>query len=119
MNNENSRPLQPPALALEPLPILGELEITSCPDAGLVGRRFMIRREETSIGRATSNTIVISDPDMSAYHARILARDGTLLLIDALSTNGTWVNGTQIAQHHLRAGETFLLGSTAVRFGAL
>lgn len=115
MLDETARRVRTADSPPEPLPILGQLEIIQCPDADQVGRTLLIRREETSIGRATSNAIAFQDPDMSGYHARILARGGELLLIDALSTNGTWVNGIRVGHHRLRAGDTFLLGATVFK----
>jgi pSer/pThr/pTyr-binding forkhead associated (FHA) protein len=116
MFDDKTRRAERPHPSPEPLPVLGRLRIGRCPDASEVGRTFPIRGEQTAIGRATTNTIVIRDPDMSGYHARILARGGELILIDTLSTNGTWVNGVRITEHRLRIGDTFLLGSTAFSF---
>jgi pSer/pThr/pTyr-binding forkhead associated (FHA) protein len=108
--------------APDPLPSLGRFEITRSPDAAQVGRTFPIRGEETGIGRASGNAIAINDPEMSAYHARILVRDGQILLSDTGSTNGTYVNGTRTSRDHRRrlcVGDVLLLGATAFVYRAI
>lgn len=105
--------------APDPLPALGQLRVTRCPDPMQVGRTFPLRGEETGIGRNAGNTIAIGDPEMSGQHARIVVREGHLLLVDRRSTNGTYVNGTRLrenAPHRLCVGDTLLLGATGFVF---
>ena len=50
-----------------------------------------------SIGKSSSNRIVINDPRISGYHAEILlGDDGAILITDKGSTNGTTVRGQRI-----------------------
>jgi len=54
--------------------------------------------ERLSVGRTKENHLAIDDPSISKYHASIaLDPNGSLLLADTGSTNGTFVNGTRIA----------------------
>lgn len=56
------------------------------------------------LGRKETD-IVIPDPMVSKTHAAIQVVNGKLLLIDLNSTNGSTVNGHQIKQHEIAAGD--------------
>jgi pSer/pThr/pTyr-binding forkhead associated (FHA) protein len=51
-----------------------------------------------TIGRDPVNDIVISDPEISRRHARLMFQAGRYLLEDLGSTNGTSVNGRRISE---------------------
>jgi pSer/pThr/pTyr-binding forkhead associated (FHA) protein len=51
----------------------------------------------TTLGRDVNNTIVIEDPFASGDHAVLTFRGRTWYLEDLDSTNGTFVNGEQVA----------------------
>ena len=63
------------------------------------------------IGKAEDNDFVVSDPHVSRHHARLSSVEGNrLLLEDVGSTNGTFVNGTQIIKKHVVLGDAIRLG---------
>ena len=62
----------------------------------LLGRE----KPEISIGRASSNDLVLEDANLSRNHARLLWRDGGAFIEDLGSRNGTLVNGTPVHQAH-------------------
>lgn len=63
------------------------------------------------IGKAEDNDYVINDPHVSRYHAHLLRdEDGCLFLEDIGSTNGTFVNGSQIVKKKISLTDTILLG---------
>jgi hypothetical protein len=68
------------------------------------------------IGRQSDNELVIPDPGVSRHHAEVVNRDGTFVLRDLGSTNGTVVNGTVVREHELRDGDRITLGRTVVEF---
>jgi len=51
-------------------------------------RRF--EKDEITIGRHDSNDLVLPDGQVSGKHARLVKRDGKLLIIDLGSSNGTF-----------------------------
>ena len=53
---------------------------------------------------------VLLDPEVSSLHARIARDGGPPILIDANSTNGTFVNGERITNRPLQAGDRVQLG---------
>jgi pSer/pThr/pTyr-binding forkhead associated (FHA) protein len=72
----------------------------------------------TTIGREGCD-ITLSDPDVSRRHAAVQIMAGELSIEDLGSTNGTFVNGEQIAERRtLRGGDEVRIGSTVWRLRA-
>src|SRR2546427_5060824 len=69
---------------------------------GLPPVSHIVRDETTTIGRMKTNSIVIDDSSVSLMHAKITRKNGEFYLKDLNSTNGTIVNGQQIAEARLR-----------------
>jgi hypothetical protein len=66
-----------------------------------------------TIGKAGDNDFVADDPHVSRYHARLLRdEEGCLFLEDRASTNGTFVNGSQIVKKKVSPTDTIVLGET-------
>lgn len=55
-------------------------------------------KREISIGRSSSNDLVLDDTSLSRNHARLLWREGAVFIEDLGSRNGTLVNGSPIHQ---------------------
>lgn len=62
------------------------------------------------IGRAPGNHFQIPHPTISTSHCELVLGDGTVLLRDCDSTNGTFVNGERVKEALLQAGQTVRLG---------
>ena len=67
-----------------------------------------------TLGRASDNGLVITDPRISRHHARLQARRGTLVFTDLGSTNGSRVNGVRVDECALGTGDRVLLGDTVL-----
>jgi hypothetical protein len=68
-----------------------------------------------SIGRDSTNEIVINDAEISRRHARLTFQGGKYVLEDLGSTNGTFVNGQRLAGPRvLKAGEVVSFGEQIV-----
>jgi cardiolipin synthase len=68
--------------------------------------RHAINNGMTTIGRAEENDVVISDPLVSRYHARLVLNAGICTLTDLDSGNGSFVNGERITgEKRLRPGD--------------
>jgi DNA-binding winged helix-turn-helix (wHTH) protein len=63
----------------------------------LNGERFSVA-DEMIIGRDATCTVVVTDRQVSRYHARITLKDGSALLEDLGSKNGTYLNGDVISE---------------------
>lgn len=80
------------------------------------GQRYTLRQGRQTIGRRTDNTIVINDPSVSATHAWIINQQGHYVLMNTLSTNGTFVNDKRIHETVLVHGDRVRFGQTEFAF---
>jgi len=83
---------------------------------GLEGRRFAIRRGRQKIGRQLDNEIVIDDMSVSGCHAWITQQHGRCIIMNTLSTNGTFVNDKRIHEVVLHHGDHIRLGQAEFVF---
>jgi len=70
--------------------------------------------KEVSIGRAPDNAIVIDNPAVSHYHARVFTEEQQLMLEDFGSLNGTFVNGQRIKMIGLKPGDSVTIGKHTI-----
>ncbi len=78
--------------------------------------KFLLTEPVIKIGRAADNHIIIPDPNVSRYHARIEGIGGQHLLKDLESTNGTFVNGAKVDERRLKNGDAVAIGTTKLYF---
>jgi RND superfamily putative drug exporter len=95
---------------------IATLRVESGPAAGTI---IAVETEPLLIGRAAGPDDVGAlgdDPELSREHARISVADGTLVVEDLGSTNGTSVNGERIkGPTELRSGDRIRVGTTTLR----
>lgn len=84
------------------------------PESG--GRRFSVHPGRQTIGRLASNDIVVSGPSVSSSHAWITNQQGRCIIMNTLSTNGTFVNDKRIHKAALRHGDRIRLGQVELVF---
>src|SRR5579863_1696573 len=70
--------------------------------------------KEVSIGRSPDNGLVIDNPAVSHYHARVFNEDGRLMLEDFGSLNGTFVNGQRVKMVSLKPGDSVAIGKHTI-----
>ncbi len=76
--------------------------------------------QNLTIGRATSNNIVVNGEYVSSKHLQIYLENGSVYIIDLDSTNGTYIDGQKLEAHNpykLKQNQIVLLGSEDVSFG--
>jgi hypothetical protein len=88
------------------------LEVADAPDnIGVLKGSVYPIHTITNIGRKEDNHIIIDDPFISGYHARIFVKDGRLYIKDLDSTNGTIKNSIEIDDvEELYNGDSVELG---------
>ncbi|WP_446664666.1 FtsK/SpoIIIE domain-containing protein [Flexivirga sp. B27] len=89
-----------------------ELVVTEGPE---VGARTALGPQVQRIGRATSNTLPLQDPDLSRTHLVVDLDQGRAMVSDAGSTNGSHIDGRRLSPERpaeLRAGQRLRAGST-------
>ncbi|MGD0955654.1 MAG: FHA domain-containing protein [Candidatus Acidiferrales bacterium] len=69
---------------------------------------------EVSIGRSPDNGLVIDNPAVSHYHARVFHEEGRLMLEDFGSLNGTFVNGQRVKMITLKPGDSVTVGKHSI-----
>jgi diguanylate cyclase (GGDEF)-like protein len=103
---------RPPRPAEQPKEMKAYLIVLS---GTLVGKMFELSGSQLVIGRATDADIRLDDDGVSRMHARMdCASGGEITLVDLESTNGTFVNGSQIRSQALRDGDRIQIGSVTV-----
>jgi pilus assembly protein CpaF len=96
---------------------MSELRIQDA--AGNELRRHPLASSEVSIGRAAGNDVVLASPTVSSKHARLWSENGTWMVADQKSTNGTILNGARIeGPARLKDGDEFHVGDFRIRFFA-
>jgi serine/threonine protein kinase len=93
------------------------LAVVAGPDRG---QAFPLPDDTTvSVGRGQDALALLSDPHVSRVHCRIACSAGRLVLSDAGSTAGTFVNGVRVAgECVLRPGDLIQVGETQLRVEA-
>ena len=79
------------------------------------GAAFTLEGDQMTIGRDSTNEIVINDAEVSRRHSRLTFQGGKYVLEDLGSTNGTFVNGQRLAGPRvLKPGEVVSFGEQIV-----
>lgn len=71
--------------------------------------------EHITIGRSTSNQVVIDDATVSAQHAIIEKTDTGYQIRDLDSTNGVYVNGKRLTVSPIQAADNIVIGTHNLR----
>ena len=79
-----------------------------------IERHLTVDGSPYTIGRSEDNNLVVLDPLVSRHHARLVPRNGRLVLTDLASRNGTRVNGRAVRDAVLGAGDRIEIGGTLV-----
>jgi pSer/pThr/pTyr-binding forkhead associated (FHA) protein len=81
------------------------------------GKSFFLSRKPVYIGRGDANDIVLKDEQVSHRHARFLREQNNFWVEDLVSTNGTYLNGTQIhGKEVLKDEDLIKIGTTILKF---
>ncbi len=79
------------------------------------GTRFDVV-DSMVVGRGAQCPIRILDTEASRIHARLSPEQGSWVVEDLNSSNGTYVNGQPIQKHRLESGDQIRLGRTTLVF---
>ena len=77
---------------------------------------FPLTRDSYTLGRHRNNDIVINDPKVSGFHARIDRVPEGFVLVDLNSRNGSFVNGSRIQERTLETGDKLRLGAASLAY---
>jgi ABC transport system ATP-binding/permease protein len=94
------------------------LEIELAIVSGLPPLSRSFSQESVVIGRSTEADLVLSHPEVSRRHCRIVTQEGVFLIEDLGSQRGTVLNGSPITgQAQLAPGDQITLGPVVIGFG--
>jgi pSer/pThr/pTyr-binding forkhead associated (FHA) protein len=85
-------------------------------DKGRRKDRISITRAPVTIGRLSTNDVVLADANVSRRHAELRRKEGRWTLVDLGSTNGTTVNGSPATERALEHGDTLGFGTSELIF---
>lgn len=83
------------------------------------GREFTFTADTVTAGKAPQNDIPLPDETVSRRHLEIVREGRGYLLRDLGSTNGTFLDGSEIREAFLRSGAQVTCGQTRFRFRAV
>jgi hypothetical protein len=85
----------------------------------LKGQDFRLVTGKNVLGTAADSDIVLTDQYMSARHAVIRHEEGTFVLVDLDSTNGSYVNDQRCSKEELIDNDRVRLGRSELKFKSL
>jgi pSer/pThr/pTyr-binding forkhead associated (FHA) protein len=78
--------------------------------------RVPLQATPYSIGRGVASSLVLDDPKVSREHAYVTVENGTYVLKDNNSTNGTYLNGKKVISSPLTPGAKIEIGDSVTIF---
>ncbi|MFN2548175.1 MAG: diguanylate cyclase [Myxococcales bacterium] len=83
----------------------------------MLGKKFVLEKDETSIGRGDNCEIVLELDNVSRRHCSLLQKPDGVFLRDNGSTNGTYLNNVEIrGETPLRSGDLIKVGGAIFKF---
>ena len=79
------------------------------------GEAILLNRRVMTVGRTNENDIYIPSKMISRHHARLLVGPNAVIVEDAGSTNGCYVNDQLVKQHVLHEGDVLAIGDMKFR----
>jgi len=108
-----AKPPRPPKVAKQQKVKGSKLVVIEGP---LQGTIVPLGNVQITIGRAPDSTLIIDDDYASSRHARVYPSEGSWVVEDLGSTNGTWIDRTRItAPTVLPVGAPLRVGRTTLQ----
>ena len=88
--------------------------ILSKPDGP--SQEFLLNKDLVTLGRATTNDIVLSGGRVSRNHAQVQCTEEGIFLTDLGSANGVWVNGERIVETKIQPGDRIEISGNVLQY---
>ena len=88
--------------------------ILSKPDGA--HQEFILNKPLVTLGRATTNDIVLAERRVSRNHAEVTCNDSGIALKDLGSSNGVLVNGQRVKEANIQAGDSFEISGFTLQY---
>ncbi len=79
-------------------------------------QEYELGKSRITLGRSTTNDIILSDSRASRSHARLECGPAGCTLVDLGSSNGSYVNGQSVQHALLQPGDLVALGGSTLRY---
>lgn len=80
----------------------------------LEGARFPVGDDGVTLGRDPDCVVVLDDPNVSRFHARLVFHNAAIWVQDAGSRNGVFLNGKRVVRHkQFGPGDALTVGEHA------
>jgi hypothetical protein len=77
---------------------------------------FPLTRDTYTVGRHRNNDIVVSDPKVSSFYARLDRSPESFVVVDLKSRNGSFINGRRVETGALKNGDELRMGPARLVF---
>jgi len=91
----------------------GKLIVTQ---PGIPEREFDLGKASVTLGRATTNDVILGEGRVSRSHARLECSPSGCQIVDLGSSNGTRVNGVRVERAPLEVDDVISIGSAQLRY---
>ena len=88
--------------------------ILSKPDG--LSQEFLLNKTLVTLGRATTNDIVLIEGRVSRNHAQVQCADDGITLTDLNSANGVWLNGQRIVETKIQPGDAIEISGCVLQY---
>ena len=82
---------------------------------GIEPTSFELAKEVTSIGRVQGNDIVLDHQSVSGSHGELVLRGQDVYIRDLGSTNGSYIDGSKVAESPVQPGEVITFGEVQLK----
>ena len=77
---------------------------------------FELGKSTVTLGRATTNDIILTDTRISRNHAQVECTPQGCSVVDLGSSNGTRLNDERVERASMKPGDVLTLGSNQLRY---
>ena len=82
---------------------------------GIETTSFELAKEVTSVGRVQGNDIVLDHQSVSGSHGELVLRGQDVYIRDLGSTNGSYIDGSKVAESPVQPGEVITFGEVQLK----
>ncbi|MBI5482801.1 MAG: FHA domain-containing protein, partial [Deltaproteobacteria bacterium] len=97
------------------MPAIGAIEVFVFRQGQFVGSRMFSPDRVVTIGRALDQGLRLDDEEVSSRHATLRVVDGRLVIADAGSRNGVYVNGRKVQSAKVSSFDEILVGGCRLK----
>ena len=83
---------------------------------GSVLKEYPLQKGSVTIGRDSTNDIVISNLGVSGHHAKLILEEDHFVVEDLNSLNGTFLNERRVRRSAIKSGDAILIGKHTLAY---